>query len=380
MHKTVFSTYEQPLTDEKQEGSKKIEPNNNSQNVLVPKPLTNKSQPPQRRKFNVLCLDGGGMRGLVECGLLRFIEQRTGKPIDELFDMIVGVSTGAILASMLCRKMDTTEAIRKYYFVGSLMFEKRKLTNWIQMFTHEDKGLYDTKKLEALGKEIFGTELFIDPNNPDPKTKVVVISSELDEDTGKFRTVLFRNYIPKIRDRGADFQHVKMYQAISASAAAPFYLNSYRIDDARFFDGGILHNNPTLQGLMEARIQFGKDCKLVVLSLGTGDRSAAQPSPTGDIAGQQKKKKNMSHNLIRLLNVCSDTERIHRDVVKYIATSSSYPDQIYYRRFSPPKLGDISLATYDESEWSYLLQKTEEYVKEKASELEQVCKHLLEEH
>ena len=49
----------------------------------------------------ILCLDGGGVKGLVQIEMLRQIEQRTGKRIVELFDWIVGTSTGGIIALAL---------------------------------------------------------------------------------------------------------------------------------------------------------------------------------------------------------------------------------------------------------------------------------------
>ena len=46
----------------------------------------------------ILFLDGGGMRGLLEIEMLSQIEKRTGRRIVELFDWIVGTSTGAVIA------------------------------------------------------------------------------------------------------------------------------------------------------------------------------------------------------------------------------------------------------------------------------------------
>ena len=40
----------------------------------------------------------GGMKGLIELDVMESIEQQTGKSITELFDWIVGTSTGGILA------------------------------------------------------------------------------------------------------------------------------------------------------------------------------------------------------------------------------------------------------------------------------------------
>ena len=46
----------------------------------------------------MLFLDGGGMKGLVQIEILGDIERRTGRKITDLFDWIVGTSTGAIIA------------------------------------------------------------------------------------------------------------------------------------------------------------------------------------------------------------------------------------------------------------------------------------------
>lgn len=46
----------------------------------------------------VLCLDGGGIRSLVQLEIFRHIEEMTGRRIMDLFDWIVGASIGGILA------------------------------------------------------------------------------------------------------------------------------------------------------------------------------------------------------------------------------------------------------------------------------------------
>ena len=49
----------------------------------------------------ILFLDGGGMKGLVQIEILSQLEEQTGRRITELFDWIVGASTGAIIALAL---------------------------------------------------------------------------------------------------------------------------------------------------------------------------------------------------------------------------------------------------------------------------------------
>ena len=49
-------------------------------------------------KEAVLCMDGGGIRGLVLTELLFALEEVTGHPISKLFDWVSGTSTGSYLA------------------------------------------------------------------------------------------------------------------------------------------------------------------------------------------------------------------------------------------------------------------------------------------
>ena len=55
----------------------------------------------KKRVFTVLVIDGGGVRGIVPARILQEIEERTGKPVSELFDLVAGASTGAIVAAGL---------------------------------------------------------------------------------------------------------------------------------------------------------------------------------------------------------------------------------------------------------------------------------------
>ena len=52
----------------------------------------------QRSIRRVLSLDGGGIRGIIPALVVAHLERQMGAPASELFDLIVGTSTGGILA------------------------------------------------------------------------------------------------------------------------------------------------------------------------------------------------------------------------------------------------------------------------------------------
>ena len=52
----------------------------------------------QNDEFYILALDGGGTRGVYSAQVLACIEQETGVPVKEHFDLIAGTSTGSIIA------------------------------------------------------------------------------------------------------------------------------------------------------------------------------------------------------------------------------------------------------------------------------------------
>jgi calcium-independent phospholipase A2 len=50
----------------------------------------------------ILCLDGGGIRGLILIQMLEALEFILGGPVIKYFDWISGTSTGGILSLALC--------------------------------------------------------------------------------------------------------------------------------------------------------------------------------------------------------------------------------------------------------------------------------------
>jgi len=52
-------------------------------------------------RFQILAIDGGGVRGIFVAGVLAALEADLEQPVAERFDLIVGTSTGGIIALAL---------------------------------------------------------------------------------------------------------------------------------------------------------------------------------------------------------------------------------------------------------------------------------------
>lgn len=90
-------------------------------------------------------------------------------------------------------------------------------------------------------------------------------------DSNSHEVTLFRNYLGDGVFRSAD---AKVWQAARATSAAPTYFGPWEhtgASKAQYVDGGLTCNNPSLAGLLEAKLLFGKQLQdLSVLSIGTG--------------------------------------------------------------------------------------------------------------
>ena len=91
--------------------------------------------PPPKRGIRILSIDGGGMRGLIALEMLRTLEHFTGRRIHENFDLICGVSTGAIIAAFIgFHKKSIPEIEETYSTLGFKIFTQNILEgNWVSV-------------------------------------------------------------------------------------------------------------------------------------------------------------------------------------------------------------------------------------------------------
>jgi uncharacterized protein len=209
--------------------------------------------------MRVLSIDGGGIRGLIPALVLTAIEERSGKRIYELFDLIAGTSTGGILACALCAPdpLPAEELVGLYEDEGPKIFDR---SVWQRIRTAE--GLLDEKyDASALDRAL---ERFLsDKRLAEAKPDLLVPAYNMG-DPGPY---FFKSR--KAREEGEDFP---LSQVARATSAAPTYFEPFELTGEALVDGGVFATNPAMCAFAEV-MRFEPTANLLLLSLGTGQRT-----------------------------------------------------------------------------------------------------------
>lgn len=204
-----------------------------------------------KRQFRTLVLCAGGCKGYLQAKVLKHLEVRTGKKIHELFDLIVGTSTGGILTyGVTCGNYDADTIIRLYETEGQNIFQKRFLSFFNSKFKLE--GLVNTLN------KYFGKFKLSD-------CKVKTITTGRDKLNKK--NMIFKSWSEHWKD-------LPVLHAVCSTAAAPDYFPTYEFSfkGTRHlaWDGGVFAANPALIAQFEANGMGYEDDEIVMLNLGTG--------------------------------------------------------------------------------------------------------------
>jgi patatin-like phospholipase/acyl hydrolase len=217
-----------------------------------------------------LALDGGGVRGIFTAALLAGLEEDVGSPVANHFDLVVGTSTGGIVALALGAGLTPREILDFYIDErGAIFAGPQLLANVRQLF----RAKYRPDGLEAALKRVFGERLLGESRLP-----LVIPSYNLGENA----VYLFKTpHHPRLR---RDFR-APMWAVAMAATAAPTFFPAFRLpnEQVRLIDGGVWANNPGMVGVTEAVSMFG--CALPdirVLSVGTTTTLAPRPSKLDD--------------------------------------------------------------------------------------------------
>ncbi|XP_038862195.1 85/88 kDa calcium-independent phospholipase A2 isoform X3 [Salvelinus namaycush] len=330
-----------------------------------------------RKIDRLLCLDGGGIKGLVLIQLLITLEKEAGRPIKELFDWVSGTSTGGILALAITHGKDM-EYLRCLYF---------------RMKEQVFKGSrpYESAPLEDFLKKEFGENtMMTDVRHP----RVMVTSVLADRHPGELH--LFRNYDPPSLPRERPYaatanflpltipQEQVVWRAARSSGAAPTYFRPM----GRFLDGGLLANNPTLDAMTEIH-QYNKSLKAegrgsevqrlgVVVSLGTGKPPQVvvnsvdvfRPSNPLELAKSFVGAKELGKMLV---DCCTDSDGCAVDR----ARSWCEMTDTVYNRLSPQLSQEVMLDEVSDAVLVDMLWETQMYLYEQRENIQLLAQQLL---
>jgi patatin-like phospholipase/acyl hydrolase len=203
--------------------------------------------------MKVLTIDGGGIRGLIPARVLEEIERRCGRPAGELFDLVAGTSTGAIIACALTKPqpLPAERIARIYLDEGPEIFSRSLIKRITSVGGLIDERYASDGLLTSLRRH-FGEHRLADARPAIMLTAYDIVGRS---------ALLLRN------DRD-----MSMVDAAHGSSAAPSYFEPAQVGKLALVDGGVFATNPAMCALAEAlNVVSPKD--VVVVSLGTGQRT-----------------------------------------------------------------------------------------------------------
>ena len=190
----------------------------------------------EQNRFQILSLDGGGLKGLFTAGFLTRWEESENTRIVEHFDLITGTSTGGIIAISLGLGFSARE-IRDFYLEEAEAIFPPSILGGLRHWTGVK---YSSEGLRRALEKRFGTKRL-----GDSRSRLVIPAFSAKEQ----RIHLFKTpHHPRLRN---DFKELAIAVAM-ATAAAPTYLEPLeRESGLTLVDGGVWANNPVMIGVAE---------------------------------------------------------------------------------------------------------------------------------
>jgi patatin-like phospholipase/acyl hydrolase len=226
--------------------------------------------------MKVLCIDGGGIRGLIPARVLQEIERRTGRRTAEMVDLIAGTSTGGLLACGLTRPgpggrpMYAAAQLAETYVTDGPRIFSRSLGKKISSAGGLTDEKYDDAGLNGtLNDQLGATRL------SEALRDLLITAYDLEG-----RTALFFRSARARTDPTYDFT---MVDAARSTSAAPSYFQPAHVTDLAgahtyaLVDGGVFAVNPSLCAYADLAAAGRTGELTLMLSLGTG--SATEPIP-----------------------------------------------------------------------------------------------------
>ncbi|MBX7135748.1 MAG: patatin-like phospholipase family protein [Fimbriimonadaceae bacterium] len=209
--------------------------------------------PREKRPMRILCLDGGGMKGVYACSYLTTLEDHFKVNLCEHFDLIAGTSTGGIIALGLGARLSASDVLKFYREHGSAIFPKHLPGVMIYKRIVGGHGYHGGALNNAL-KEVFkDTASDRQLTMADAATRLLIPAVNAQDCSPR----VFKSHLgePQVSHLKRDL-NISMAEVAMATAAAPWFLPIAKINEAgtpyTYIDGGLWANNPSVIAITEA--------------------------------------------------------------------------------------------------------------------------------
>ena len=203
----------------------------------------------------ILTIDGGGIKGVFPAAFLTTVENTIEDNIANYFDLIVGTSTGGIIALGLGLGLSAKELLAFYEEHGPAIFKGNRGLRWLRWL---GTSKYSTAPLEdALGN------CFRDKRLGDSKKRLVIPSLNLENgEVYIYKTA----HHPRLE---RDYKEEAVEVALKTATAPTYFPTRRSFAGTPLIDGGTWANNPVGMAVVEAITLLGwPRNSLQVLSLG----------------------------------------------------------------------------------------------------------------
>ncbi|KAH8653952.1 acyl transferase/acyl hydrolase/lysophospholipase [Tricladium varicosporioides] len=260
---------------------------------------------PPTAGVGVLCIDGGGTRGVLPLKFMKRIEDRIGlpMPLQNFFKVAFGISSGGLIVmAMFINGWSIDKSTESFEKLAKVAFKRRKVLD-IPFLSriHEllksylADGLYPAENIEAALQAVFGKDkTILDYSH------ATSIGARVGLPVATIRepsSCIFTNYNgvgTRDQDQGYHvirpedgYGKVRLWEIARSASAAPGFFPPKKIDGVGTFqDAGPLENDPLISALSEVAAMF----PLVeepdfMVSLGTGAPRTTGGKPSMSVSG-----------------------------------------------------------------------------------------------
>jgi len=354
------------------------------------------------RPLRVLCLDGGGAKGLATIEMIRGLEKASGRHVRGLFDLIAGTSIGGCLSIFLASGSSTDQAVALMEGMcfsgvdgkGKDAVMAYSASHPLRLLTHGSRvpaavvERYLAHCSTALG---LGSSVAAPRPSPGGWPHVFTVSSVSTKNAQFWVPFVASNYerrlasssearaetssqdveivveaaaAPFVLAGSADWSLPAMMRATSA---APTYFPPYVHTDGReHVDGAIVANNPAIVALKEAASLWPGRSVGALVSLGTGKATDSPKTASGLLywAGT-------------MLSMPTQVYATHLEAKAAIRSQPRHEAGLPLYSRLEPTTGDFALDESRPQQLKAMRRSTVEYLQRKAAKVNRTALALL---